>query len=675
MKIPYLMLRDFVDTQLNPADLCDLLTMAGFEVEGTEEVEGDTVLEIKVCSNRGDGLSALGLSREILAKEPLSRPTALYQRAAAGFVRDDSAAPSALRVPLKVESKSCDRFAYRGFSGIKNGDSPTWIAKRLHQAGMRPISLLVDLTNYVMLEVGQPLHAYDLRKLNGPEIGVRDAREGELLKTLDGVERRLSSQNMVIIDGKGPIGVAGVMGGENTEVDDSTSEVLLEAAHFNHRSVRSTRKQLGLNTEASYRFERSVDPALVFAALNRVADLLEEAGQGNAILPGVTTAGNSEPDQLKRCIPLRMDRARKLLGFTFSDEEAAHALLQLGFQLSANGDKFDVAVPTWRFDVEREEDLVEDIGRVLGYDRIPESMPVGATTVGGIFGAYKWHDDVIAAALQGGMDQAMTHSLVGESPLFSPKHGAVSVQNPASPETAFVRNSLLPGLAQAVLRNAPSGRPFFEIGPVFRHANQGYETLKSFAILGFGPIGLPNRKQDSPPSLDFFWAKAQLEQIFGELTFSASEDSRFHAGRRASISGRVTGVVGQIHPKIADQLGLPQSTVAAEVDLVEQGAIAAGVNYHPISKTPSIRRDIAFAISKSVPYEQVDRAVREAAGELLESIWLFDVYEGPGIEPGHHSLAIALTLRKHGATFTDEEANQVRDGVVAAIGKLGAKQR
>lgn len=676
MKIPYLMLRDFVETQLGPAELCDLLTMAGFEVEGTEEIEGDTVLEIKVCSNRGDGLSALGLSREILAKEPMSRPTSLYLRAIAGFPREDDNASSELSVPLNVSSPTCDRFAYRGFHGFKNGHAPEWIAKRLHQAGMRPISFLVDVTNYVMLEIGQPLHAYDLRKLRGPKIGVRNATVGESIRTLDGVDRKLEPSNMVIVDEVGPIGIAGVMGGENTEVDEATTDVLLEAAHFDHQSVRATRKQVGLNTEASYRFERSVDPALVTAALNRVTDLVEDAGQQGAVLSGITRFDAGLGEAGSKVVRLRLDRARALLGFAFSDEEAVTALSNLGFVLSGLGNgKYDVEIPSWRFDVEREVDLVEDIGRVLDYDRIPESMPVGQTTVGGVFDEYKRYDQALTLALQCGLDQAMTHSLVGESPMNSSSRALVPLQNPASPDTAFVRNSLLPGLAGALLRNAPSGKPFFEIGPIFSRGEEGYVTGKSFGFMGFGPMIQPNRQQESFPQIDFIWAKAQLDQIFGELSYQPSSDPRFHRGRQAEISGHVRGVVGQLHPKVADDIGLPRSTVAAEIEFPQSGEHQRGVSYHPISKTPSIRRDIAISISKSVPYSSIEEVVRKSAGALLEGIWLFDVYSGPGIEEGHHSLAFAITLRKPASTFTDQEANQVRDAIVSELGKLGAIQR
>ncbi len=669
------MLRDFVHTKLSPEELCDLLTMAGFEVEGTEEIEGDTVLEIKVCSNRGDGLSALGLAREILAKEPKSQPTTLYTNAVEGFIRGDEDDSSQLSVTLAVETELCDCFGFRGFQGIKNGSSPDWIQQRLRQAGMRPISLLVDLTNYVMLEVGQPLHAYDLTKLRQRHIGVRSARRGELLKTLDGTERELQPNHMVIVDGEGPIGLAGIMGGENTEVDSTTSEVLLEAAHFNHQSIRSTRKQVGISTEASYRFERSVDPNLVTVALNRVAELVELSGQKEAILTGITKSFSSDKQPVARSISLNLNRARMLLGFEFETTEAIRALEKLGFQVSEKEGYHEVKVPSWRFDVELEEDLIEDIGRVLGYERIPEQMPDGVATVGGLFGQYKWHDGVIKKALMSGMDQAMTHSLVGESPLFDPHHNSVRVQNPASPETTFVRNSVLPGLAASVLRNAPSGKPFFELGPIFRKSADGYESLKSFGFLGFGPVEPPDRKQDSPKPIDFFWAKSILESIFGELQFSAGKDPRFHSHRQAKVSGTVSGSLGQIHPKIADKMGLPIGTIMAEVDLVYGDWVERRVEYHPISRTPSIRRDIAISISKSVLFSDIEQVVRRAGGELLESLWLFDVYEGPGIDAGSHSLALAMTFRKHGATFTDDEANQVRDLIVAELGRLGAKQR
>src|SRR5579871_587550 len=353
MKFPYAMLLDYIVTDRSAVEIGDLLTMAGFELEGIEEVEDDHVLDIKVCSNRGDGLSVMGLAREVLAKLPEASPTELYERALRHFERPDDTTPSKLGVPVAIDTEACSRFAYRGFTGVRNGEAPALIQKRLRQAGQRPISLFVDLTNYVMLELGQPLHAYDLDKLRGPLIQVRSAKPGEKLTTLNGVEHKLAADQMMICDQRGAIGVAGVMGGADTEVDAGTTRVLLEAAHFVNTSVRKTRKQLGLNTDASYRFERSVDPEGVVGALNRVRELLEDLGHGEWPVEGVTDVYPRPP--APPSVRLRLWRAHMLLGMEVTDEEAQGYLGRLGFQLDGGDGDYDVTPPTWRPDITREE--------------------------------------------------------------------------------------------------------------------------------------------------------------------------------------------------------------------------------------------------------------------------------------------------------------------------------
>jgi phenylalanyl-tRNA synthetase beta chain len=668
------MLCDFVATDLSAEAIGDLLTMAGFELEGIEEVEGDSVLDIKVCSNRGDGLSVFGLAREVLAKDQSAKPTELYARANNRFASVDDATPSALEVPIKIESPDCTRFAYRGFRGIPNGEAPDWIQKRLRQAGQRAISLFVDLTNYVMLEVGQPLHAYDLAKLRGPEIVVRSARAGEKITTLNGVTHELQPGQMMICDAGGPIGVAGVMGGGESEVDSQTQEVLLEAAHFVNTSVRKTRNQLGLNTDASYRFERSVDPENVVAALNRVRDLLAESGSADGCLPGVTDLYVSHPQPA--AVRLRRSRAEMLLGMPLTAIEVTSYLAALGFQVAGKGDEIAVTPPTWRPDVTREEDLVEELGRVHGYERIPEVLPFGATVMGGVHGQYRLEEVLIDGALRLGFDQAITNSLCGESRLDSSSRAKIPIRTPGSADTASLRNTLLPGLADVQRRNGGAVH-LFELGPIF---DDPFRTLKSLALLSCGPLTPRNRQGEAETSADFFSLKSVVEHL-GELAgqdveFEPSrDDARFHPQRQAKLTGgEWQGVIGQVHPIVARACGIPSETYMAEIDLgVSKGAPTQLLK--PVSRYPAIRRDVAFAISKSVPYARIEAAIKSALTQTLEDLWLFDVYEGKGIAEGEHSLALALTLRKQEGSFTDEEANREREKAVAALAALGAQMR
>ncbi len=670
MKFPVSMLRDFVTTSLSAEEIGDVLTMAGFELEGIETVEGDDVLDIKVVSNRGDGLSVFGLTREILAKDAAATATDLYRRACDRFPLPDVADTTiANRVTARIETDDCSRFACRMFTGLRPASSPDWMQLRLRQAGMRPISLTVDLTNYVMLELGQPLHAFDFDKLrNG--IVVRRARPGEKLTTLNGDEHELREDQMMICDGERPVSAAGIMGGLDTEVSDATSTVLLESAHFLNTSIRRTRKQLGLSTEASYRFERSVDPEGVVGALNRYAELL---GNHVEIVPGVLDVYPRPPE--KHSLTVRMSRTVRLLGLPISAAEARGYLERLGFEVNGDGEPFTVNRPTWRPDIVREDDVIEEIGRVHGFDRIPETLPHGATTRGGVPPLESAIDEIRTKLIAAGFVQAISHTLRDAHPLdgASPRIGP---RNPGSPELALLRNSTLPSLADAARRNGGRDVHLCELGRVFSQGADGFRESRQLGLLSQGALSVPFRANESVPQADFFSLKGVIEALAPGLIWSApaEPDPRFHPTRQAAV-GEI-GIVGVIHPDVADGSGLPADTVMAELDLEALAALSLPtIHYKVLSRNPSVRRDIAFLVSKSVPYEQIARSIESACEPVLERHWLFDVYEGKGIPEGSHSLAVALHFRKLGENFTDEEANQVRERAVTALEAIGATRR
>lgn len=682
MKFPVSMLRDFVNTQLDAEALGDLLTMAGFELEGIEEVEGESVLDIKVVSNRGDGLSVMGLAREVLAKDPEAKPTELYHRAANRFAAVSvPSGPDKMRATVSIDSPDCTRYAALLVDGIQNGDSPESIQLRLRQAGMRPISFLVDLTNYVMLEQGQPLHAFDFEKLAGPGIVVRDAKPGEKLTTLNGDEHELQGQ-MMICDLEKPVGVPGVMGGLETEVSETTTRTLVESAHFRNTTVRRTRKQLGLSTEASYRFERSVDPEGVVAALKRFAALVKEY-QPSARVDGLIDLYPATPKT--PTIDLSVARAVKLLGMAVTVDQAGSYLTKLGFQVSSVGEgKLRVTAPTWRPDIQREEDLIEEIGRVHGYEKIPDDLPQGTTTLGGVYGALQFEERMVDALVELGFQQTISHTLRGLHPLDARSlEERVGPRNPNSPEMAHLRDSALPSLADAAVRNGAKDLHLFELGNVFSKG-AGYQERKSLGILSTGALTPANRAKEAVPEADFFSVKAAIEALAEVLNVAlefetpATPDVRFHPGRTATVrvAGLDAGVLGQIHPEIAEQLDLPENTVLAELDVPTWIAEAkGGRKLTTVSRFPAVRRDIALLVDKSVPYAKVETALKESVGTLLEDLWVFDVYEGQNIPAGKHSLGIALTLRKADGTFTDEEANLVRERAVKALEPLGATTR
>ena len=680
MKFPISMLRDFVQTQLDAEQLGDLLTMAGFELEGIEEVDGDSVLDIKVMSNRGDGLSVFGLAREVLAKDVASKATDLY-KGAAGFFEGVVGSPG-FAIPdssAAIESEECLRFACRAFDKVDaTGHSPEWMQKRLAQAGMRPISILVDLTNYVMLELGQPLHAFDREKLADQRIVVRHAKPGEKLTTLNGLEHELDGQ-MMICDALKPVGIPGVMGGLETEVTDGTTKLLLESANFRNTTVRKTRKQLGLNTEASYRFERSVDPNGVVRAIERFTQLLLES-QAHVSYSNVVDhyPGCNERDP----VSLRLERANRLLGMTIGADDAEGYLRNLGFDLSVSHDPettFRVVPPSWRPDIVREIDLVEELGRVHGYERIPSELPIGQTPVGGTKGHLYRIDLIREAMVRAGFIQVVSHSLRDLHSLDASGE-RVGPKNPGSPEMAWLRNSNLPCLAEAAVRNGAKDVHLFEIGKVFTPESE----YRSLGVLSTGSLQPSHWRKSETVAADYFSLKGAIESAFQsvevplEFHSMASVDSRLHPTRCAEIrlGGQCLGWLAQIHPNAAEAACLAEETILAEINLdaLEAGALQE-IAYKPISRNPSVRRDISIEISKSTAFDSVERALRQACGDVLERHWLFDVYEGKGIGEGNHSLSVALQLRKHGGNFTDEEANQVREKAVAALVALGAKPR
>lgn len=668
MKFPCAMLRDFVETSLDADQIGDLLTMAGFELEGIDEVEGDSVLDIKVVSNRGDGLSVFGLAREILAKEPSARPTEHYRRGQAGYPREDRDQDLGT-TSVTIETDDCTRYACRMIEGLSKQDSPEWLQKRLRQAGMRPLGLVVDCSNYVMLEMGQPLHAFDFDTLRGGRIVVRKARDGETLTTLNGLEHRLRPDQMMICDAERPVAAAGIMGGLETEVTDATTRMLLESAHFVNTSVRRTRKQMNVSTEASYRFERSVDPEGVVPALDRFVELYSACGGTGTCLEGVADVVRSNPPRVE--LEVRMSRVTTLLGMDVSLEEATRYLTGLGFGVENRSHGFKVVAPTWRPDIVREDDVVEEIGRVHGFDRIPETLPHGATTRGGQPDIETSIDLIRQKLLRAGLSQTISHTLRDRHPLDA-AGDRVGPRNPGSPEMALLRNSTWPSLAEASARNGGKNLHLFETGRVFE-GRDGRER-RSLGILSQGAIYPSDRQNEASPQADFFSVKGIVERLAPGLRFESSDDPRLHPTRQARVE-RI-GIVGVIHPDAAKASDLPADTVLAELDLDRLAEQAlAPIHYRPFSRNPAVRRDIAFVVEKSVPFESIEAAVRSACGGVLERLWLFDIYEGKGIPEGSHSLAVALQLRKFGENFTDAEANAVRELAVQALERLGASPR
>ena len=625
----------------------------------------DAVLDIEVEPNRPDFLSILGVARETAAATgaPLRMPEVgvreVDERAAdVASVRTD--APSA-----------CPRYLARVLRGVGPGATPLLVQARLTAAGTRPISPVVDATNYVMLELGQPLHAFDLDRLAGPGIVVRTAEQGELITTLDGVERSLHADDLLICDVEGPVAIGGVMGGATSEVTPATSNVLLESAHFTRRGVLRSARRLDLHTEASYRFERGTDPEGLAPAAARCAALIAE-WTGASVLASEVVDGQ-EP--ARRWVSMRPARAAALLGYPVSTEDARAVFTQLGFTHRVGDDHLDVEVPGYRVDIDREVDLIEEVVRVQGYDRVGSALP-RAPHAGGTPEGYAFARAVKQLLVGSGLREIRPAPFVAAADLqlMGDDDVAIAVANPLRAEEGFLRTRLLPGLLNAVARNQALGVrsvAVFEVGAVFRRG----DPFEERRMAGFALAGLAEEAWHSPARpFDVTDARGVCEALLDGVgvrwDLGDPPGAPLHPGRAATIriEGRHAGVLGELHPRVAAQLDLTGRVAVGEFDLeVLRAGIDRDLVVRDVPRFPPVRRDLAFVVPAEVPAGEVHRALEEAAGPLMGEAVLFDVYEGDALPEGARSLAFAVDFRASDRTLTDEEAQHAVDAIVARL--------
>jgi phenylalanyl-tRNA synthetase beta chain len=682
----------------------------------------EETIEVNVTPDRGYALSVRGVAREyaLATGARFTDPADLPVPAATsdGFaVRVEDAAP--VRGAL-----GCDRYVARIVRGVRaSGPSPAWMQRRLEQAGMRPISLAVDVTNYVLLALGQPLHAFDLALMRGP-IVVRRARPGERLRTLDGVDRALDAEDLLITDSPGSGGdrvlaLAGVMGGASTEVGTATTDVLVEAAHFDPVTVARSARRHKLSTEASRRFERGVDDDLAAAAAELAVRLLVEHGGGS---PEVRIGGVTDVDHRAPRPPVRMpvDLPDRLVGRAYGEQVVRRHLEAVGCRIeqdeaTTQAPTLVVQPPSWRPDLRLGVDLVEEVARLAGYESIPSALPV-APAGRGLTTSQRGRRSVARALAEHGLVEVLTYPFVGPEvadvyglPADDPRRPALRLANPLSDEQPYMRTWLLPTLVEAARRNIGRGRSdlaLFEIGLVTRpeHPEAVAPRLavtqrptpeqlaaleaalprqpRRVAVLLTGqlePAGWygPGRPADWADAVD---AALLVGRTLGlTLTVSQDEHAPWHPGRcaRIELAGVLVGHAGELHPKVVERLGLPPRSCAAELELDALLAAAGGIRRAaPVSTFPLAKEDVALVVDDSVPAAAVEAALREGAGDLLESVRLFDVYTGPQVGEGRKSLAFALRLRAPDRTLTAAESNAVRDAAVLAAGTLvGAVQR
>ncbi|MFE2646839.1 phenylalanine--tRNA ligase subunit beta [Streptomyces nigra] len=666
----------------------------------------DEVLDIAVTANRGDCLSIRGVAREtaIAYGLPLRDPALL-----------DVPGPNAFGYPVRVSDPlGCDRFTARTVTGLSpEARSPIWLQRRLQKVGMRPISLAVDITNYVMMELGQPLHAYDRSRVQGT-IGVRRAEEGEKLVTLDGVERKLHAEDLVITDERGPIGLAGVMGGANTEIADhedlenATSDIVIEAAHFDQVSIARTARRHKLSSEASRRFERGVDPAAAAAAAQRTVDLLVLLAGGTAEAGVTEVVTPSAP----HTITTPADHPDKVAGVEYGRETVVRRLQQIGCDVYGQ-DELIVTVPSWRPDLLEPNDLAEEVIRLEGYENLPSTLPKPPSGRG-LTARQRLHRRVGRALAGTGYVEAPNYPFVSEQ-IFDqlgldaddPARRVVKLVNPLNDEEPALRTSLLPGLLAALRRNDGRGThdlALFETGLVFQpreeRAAAGHlpvdrrptdEELAALdAVLPEQPrhvaavlAGAREQAGWWGPGRSAGWADAVeaarlvAREARAALTVRAGQYGPWHPGRCAELvitvdgSERVVGHAGELHPRVLKALHLPARTCAMELDLDALEQVGDDTPQAPsISTFPVATQDVALVVDKPVPAAEVEAALREGAGELLEAIRLFDVYENEEqLGDGRKSLAYALRFRAADRTLTVDEASAARDAAVALAGE------
>jgi phenylalanyl-tRNA synthetase beta chain len=665
----------------------------------------DEVLDIAVTPDRGYCLSMRGIAREtaIAYGLPLRDPAQL-----------DVPAPDGHGHPVEIaDADGCDRFTARTVTGLDpQAVSPIWLQRRLQKSGMRPISLAVDITNYVMLELGQPLHAYDRTRVKGP-IGVRRAEPGEKLATLDGTQRTLDAEDLVITDDTGPIGLAGVMGGATTEVDDTgatTTDIVIEAAHFEPVSIARTARRHKLASEASKRFERGTDPLVTSAAAQRTVDLLVLLG-GATAEPGVTEI--TGPD-VSRTIEIPADHPDRVAGATYGRETVVRRLRQIGCHV-AGAERLTVTVPSWRPDLNYPNDLAEEVIRLEGYANLPTTLPQ-LPTGGGLTASQLLLRRVGRALAGAGYAEVLNYPFIGDAVLdqlgvepADPRRRTVRLVNPLSDEEPALRTTLLPGLLGALRRNDGRGShdlALFETGLVFQPTGQEpapprltAEHRPSAEEIAALNAALPHQPRHVAVVLagarepSGWWGKGHAAdwadaveaartvaaETGVELTVRQGQFAPWHPGRCAQllVGGEVIGHAGELHPRAIKALGLPERTCAMELDLDRLERASGGPLRAPrVSTFPVATQDVALIVDESVPAADVAAALRDGAGELLESLRLFDVFTGEQIGAGRKSLAYALRFRAADRTLTAEEASAARAAAVAtATERTGAVLR
>jgi phenylalanyl-tRNA synthetase beta chain len=671
MKISLEWLSQYLSGPVTAQAAADALTNGGLPVEVIETVGDDTVIDVEVTSNRSDCLSHIGVARELAALlnlefRELPLPT---------FKQDSAPASSTGLKAVGIDAPDlCPHYTARVIRGIKIAPSPAWMQRRLTAVGLRPINNIVDITNYVLFEMGQPLHAFDYDTIGDKQINVRTAKPGEKLTSLDGHERELSPEMLVIADANRPIALAGVMGGRDTEVTDNTVNILLEIARFDPLSIRSTARKLAMGSDSSYRYERGIDPMLPEQAAKRAAQLILEIAGGELSGP-LVVAGSSGYSQ--KNLWLRLGRLQQVVGVEFPAQQVVEAFARLRMNPILRGERIDVAVPSYRLDLNLEIDLVEEAARLIGYQHIPEREQISIRVAPANL-TQKATEMIRSVLIAGGYFEAMTLSFVTDelAKSFLPPEAAALLRADARVRKADaqLRPSLLPGLLEAVRRNettGTAGAKLFETGNTFWLDSTGkVDERHRLALVG---------------SVDYRAVRGIVETLTDRLDshrklhITPADRPGFAAGACGKIewSGEHLGYIGKVDRALAGQLSLRELPIVAELELA---VLVKGAQHvpqlHPLPRFPAVRRDLSLVVSEATRYQQMESIVHEVKPDGLEAIDYVTTYRGKPLEAGTKSVTITLVFRSPNATLTSEAVeSSVQRVVQAAREKLGAVLR
>ncbi|MBS5786741.1 MAG: phenylalanine--tRNA ligase subunit beta [Clostridioides difficile] len=633
----------------------------------------DALIEFEITSNRPDCRCILGIARE--AAVTLGKNTK-YPKV------EVKESDEEIKFDINIENPDlCRRYSARMVRDVKIEPSPYWMQRKLIEAGVRPINNIVDITNFVMLELGQPMHAFDLKQVSTGKIVVRNAEDGEKFVTLDDTERELDKDMLVITNGERSLALAGVMGGANSEVTDDTTEILFESANFKAENVRATSKKLGLRTESSSRFEKGINQDLANLAVDRAAQLVELLGAGR-VLKGVVDEYPTKHEP--KSITVNVDRINRLIGVEIPASEMIAILESLEFKCELNSSNEIIAkVPSFRLDMEQEADFVEEIARIYGYDKIPTLELEGNPTIGMKTDKQKFSDTVKDSLVALGSDEILTYSFVSprgidkiNEPKDSTRHNFVKILNPLGEETSVMRTTLIPNMLDVVATNVShrvEELSVFELGHIFEVAVVEPNQLDRLCIGMYGK------------GKDFFTLKGMVETVFEKIGFAGYEiepennNTTFHPGRCAKIvyNNKNIGTLGELHPDVIENYDLGQRVYVAEIDVDSVFANSDETAlYKPLPKYPSTSRDIALVVKDNIYVKQIDDIISANGKGLVEDFKLFDVYTGNQIEKGYKSIAYSITYRSKDRTLTDEDVAKVHDKILSELSeKLDANLR